>query len=248
MRLAYRKEHSRHDEENPYWISFSDIMAGLLVIFILASVALIIKLASMQEEAEKAIKEIQQVNQLRAEMLREVKDKLAAKGIMVEISENMSVLRIPDDQLYFDTLRHDIPETKKGLVSEIGSVLYTAIVKDNRFRYIDTIFIEGHTDSRPANQLSMGNWGLSTYRAIAIWKFWSEEQPYGQYLKELKNSYGIPMFSVSGYAATRRVEEVEDTKEKLRSNRRIDLRFAMKKPVIADYEGVISLIESENEN
>ena len=32
------------DDENPYWISFSDIMAGLLVIFILASLVLILEL------------------------------------------------------------------------------------------------------------------------------------------------------------------------------------------------------------
>ncbi len=32
------------DEENPYWMSFSDIMSALLVIFILASVILILRL------------------------------------------------------------------------------------------------------------------------------------------------------------------------------------------------------------
>ena len=31
------------DDENPYWISFSDIMSGLLVIFVLASLALILQ-------------------------------------------------------------------------------------------------------------------------------------------------------------------------------------------------------------
>ena len=32
------------DEENPYWMSFSDIMSALLVIFILAAVALMVQL------------------------------------------------------------------------------------------------------------------------------------------------------------------------------------------------------------
>ena len=36
------------DEENPYWMSFSDIMSALLVIFILASVILILQLMEIQ--------------------------------------------------------------------------------------------------------------------------------------------------------------------------------------------------------
>lgn len=40
------------DEDNPYWVSFSDLMSGLLVIFILASVALIIELTQRTNDVE----------------------------------------------------------------------------------------------------------------------------------------------------------------------------------------------------
>ena len=46
------------DEENPYWISFSDIMAGLLVIFVLAAVALILELEQKRDEWDKTIAQI----------------------------------------------------------------------------------------------------------------------------------------------------------------------------------------------
>jgi flagellar motor protein MotB len=231
------------DEDNPYWISFSDIMAGLVVIFILACVLLIIKLSNMEERVHDAIKEIQNANQVRALMLMEIRDHLADQGIIVEISENYSVLRIPDDRLYFDSLRYEIPENKKDLLSDIGYALYDAIIKNNRHQYIDTIFIEGHTDSRKAISFEMGNWGLSTYRAIAVWKFWSEELEIGKSFQSLKNSYGKPMFSVSGYAATRPLVKKDNTIEKQRKNRRIDLRFSMKKPIISEYESVLNILE-----
>ncbi|MDU3956382.1 MAG: chemotaxis protein MotB, partial [Pseudomonas aeruginosa] len=48
MRLGKSKEVSV-DEENPYWMSFSDIMSALLVIFILASVILILQLMEIQK-------------------------------------------------------------------------------------------------------------------------------------------------------------------------------------------------------
>ena len=231
------------DEDNPYWISFSDIMAGLLVIFLLACVLLIIKLSNMEEKVHDAIREIQKANKIRATMLVEIRNHLAEQGIIVEISENYSVLRIPDDRLYFDSLRYGIPEDKKGLLDDIGYALYDAIVKKKRHNYIDTIFIEGHTDSRKAVSFEMGNWGLSTYRAIAVWKYWSEELDVGKDLKKLKNSYGKPMFSVSGYAATRPLVKNDNTFEKQRKNRRIDLRFSMKKPIISEYESVLNILE-----
>ncbi len=248
MRI-YHQYNRLSDEGNPYWISFSDIMAGLLIIFILACVVLIMKLTKMNQdmeerrvEVEKVIEEIQSVNALREEMLEEIKENLKARGITVEITENAAVLRVPDDQLYFDTLSWEIPQQKRSLVVEIGRVLHDAIMKNDRFRHVDTVFVEGHTDSRRAGQLEMGNWGLSTYRAIAIWKYWSEETDYGESLREMKNSDGQHMFSVSGYAETRRVELVEDCEESFRRNRRIDLRFSMRKPVVADYKGVIDMI------
>lgn len=42
--MQFRKAQTTNvDEENPYWMSFSDIMSALLVIFIMASVILIRK-------------------------------------------------------------------------------------------------------------------------------------------------------------------------------------------------------------
>ncbi|WP_170868366.1 OmpA/MotB family protein [Desulfatibacillum alkenivorans] len=225
------------------------------MIFILACVVLIMKLTKMNEEmaqrrveVERVIQEIQGINALREEMLQEIKAELAAKGIAVEITENSSVLRVPDDQLYFRTMSYEIPKEKLTLVEEIGRVLHDALIKDDRFTHVDTVFIEGHTDSRRAGGLAMGNWGLSTYRAIAVWKYWSEETDYGPGLLEMKNMQGQNMFSVSGYAATRRVELEEVCEDSFRRNRRIDLRFSMRKPVVSDYQGVIDLLGGEKAN
>jgi len=243
IRVFERRQAHSADEDNPYWISFSDIMAGLLVIFILACVLLIIKLSTMEERIHDAIKEIQNANQIRATMLVEIREHLAKQGIIVEISENYSVLRIPDERLYFDSLCYEIPDNKKKLLADIGYALYDAIIKNQRHIYIDTIFIEGHTDSRKAVSLEMGNWGLSSYRAIAVWKYWSEQLEIGPAFKALKNSYGKPLFSVSGYAATRPLVKDDNTTLKQRKNRRIDLRFSMKKPVISEYESVLNIME-----
>ena len=108
---------------------------------------------------------------------------------------------------------------------------------------LDTVFIEGHTDSfriKFGKYKDRGNWGLSTDRAITVWKLWSENEDLKltPALNSLMNHSGESLFSVSGYAATRRVQLIEQTKNQRGQNRRIDIRFTVKKPSIEDLEKI----------
>lgn len=240
--MFYRASlHARRsvDEENPYWISFSDIMAGLLVIFILASIQLVIELNKKKDTIDKSMKELTQANQIRAELLEEIRAELIKRNIHVEVSDNKTVLRIPEEQLHFRTNSYFIPYNKRPLVAAIGETIYQSLLKNDRYQYLDTIFVEGHTDSRPATKVELGNWGLSANRAIQVWRFWTEENENTRQLADLKNFSGLPLFSVSGYAATRRLVLEEVTPEDLRKNRRIDLRVTVRQPNITDYKGLL---------
>lgn len=251
MRFGVRYASSKSvDEENPYWMSFSDVMSGLLVIFILASVILILQLMVKQDEIDESkiefeaeIKLLQQAEEVRRNILVEAAEMLKARGIQVEISENQTVLRIPNDLLGFNTGQDDIQARYEETAFEIGEVLHTLISKDNRVTYLDTIFVEGHTDSRPFSGAlcgDKGNWCLSSLRAISLWQFWESELPAGQRLSEFNNLAGQPLFSVSGYAATRPVVANEQTDDDYRQNRRIDIRFTIRRPTSEDYERVRS--------
>ena len=222
------------DEENPYWISFSDLMSALLVIFILAALALIIELTQKTESIDDSIKELQKAEQVRQDILSEVKEELAKQNIEVVIAVNDTVIRIPEETLSFKSGKDLIPDEKIKIVKSIGTTLHTAIMKNERFKYLDTVFIEGHTDSwliKSGRYWTKGNWGLSTDRAITVWNLWSEEL-------ELMNHSGENLFSVSGYAATRRVQLIEKTPEQRAKNRRIDIRFTVKRPSIEDLENI----------
>jgi len=232
------------DDENPYWISFSDIMSGLLVIFVLASLALILELTVTKFEVNEAIREIAKAEQVRRDILREIEEDLRKRNIHVEVSENHTVLRIPDNILSFANNEYRIPETggMKETALEIGYVLYTSITKEDRWKYLDTIFIEGHTDRRPSPR-HMGNWGLSTFRAISVWNYWNENLPQTMRLNALKNHNGAPLFSVSGYAETRPVRKKQETEEDFRKNRRIDIRFTVRRPVLEEFKTIKKLLE-----
>lgn len=240
-----RRREMSIDEDNPYWMSFSDIMAGLLVIFILACAALLLRLAYMEERVSQNIDELKQASKTRAEILKEITMELERQGIRVEISDNDTVLRIPEQAFHFETGRYEVSSEHQDAAYSIGQALYAAITKEQRWRYLDTVFVEGHTDSRTARNYRMGNWELSALRAIALWKYWTQETPYGTSLEELRNRDGKPLFSVSGYSATRRVAEQEDTEEAMRKNRRIDIRFTTRQPTIIELKRVSTPLRGE---
>lgn len=237
----HRQSESFTDEENPYWLSFSDIMSGLLIIFVLASLVLVLELSQRKAMVDEKILERTKAEKIRQEVLAEIKEELRRKGIMVEVSDNDTVLRIPDDQLAFETNEYRVPpqQNYQSTVLEIGRVLYNAITKEGRLELFDTIFIEGHTDKRPSPR-HLGNWGLSTFRAISVWNYWNENLGNEMRLDQLKNHQGSPLFSVSGYGETRPVNLVQDTEEDLRRNRRIDLRFTVIHPKLDD---IISILD-----
>ncbi|WP_216891508.1 OmpA/MotB family protein [Pseudomonas putida] len=250
MRLGKSKEVSV-DEENPYWMSFSDIMSALLVIFILASVILILQLMEIQRELkerqvqfEQELVELKKAEQVRRTILDEAVEALRERGIKVEVSENHTVLSIPNDLLGFDTGAYDIHAAYQARALEIGKVINEVISREDRVEFLDTIFIEGHTDNRPLQGfMGKGNWGLSTFRAISLWQFWGSALSADEQLARLKNKDGKPLFSVSGYGETRPVLVDQQTEDDFKRNRRIDIRFTIRRPDSAQYEQVRERLE-----
>ncbi|CAE6905823.1 OmpA family [Vibrio sp. B1FLJ16] len=230
------------DEENPYWMSFSDLMSALLVIFILAAVALIIELTQKTNDVEAGIEELRKAELARKNIIYDVRDELAKRNVIVEIADNDTVIRIPERTLTFASGKDTIPDTQEvqKAVKDIGFVLHTAIQKNNRFQYLDTVFVEGHTDSDGIHYRGKGNWGLSVDRAISVWNVWQTEIELTPKLGDLENAFGQRLFSVSGYAETRRVNLAETTQTEKSKNRRIDIRFTVKKPSISDLERIVN--------
>ncbi len=227
--VLHRNNNKKVDVENHYWISFSDLMSGLLLIFMLATAVLILELTEKKSKVNEAIQELADADSVRTVVLKEVELNLQKLGIKVIVDSNGTLLRIPESTLAFKSNSDEIPKNSIKILKIIGNELHASLLADNRIEYFNTIFVEGHTDSDRCF-LAKGNWGLSTYRAINVWKFWNK---YNNFAK-LKNYSGQSLFSVSGYGATRRVNEIEKTSEDKKANRRIDIRFTVKNPSLQD--------------
>jgi flagellar motor protein MotB len=168
-------------------------------------------------------------------MLKGIQDDLKERGIELVLAENGTVLRIPEQQLQFALGKYEIPLAHTMPASAIGQALFQALSKAENRTLLDTVFVEGHTDSVP-NSREMGNWGLSTYRAISLWNFWTDKPGELAELKSLRTLPADPkipaklLISVSGYADTRSTHGLLDgltLKNDRAEDRRIDIRFTL---------------------
>lgn len=262
MAILTRPRTSPPDEENPYWMSFSDLMSGLLIIFILAAVALIIELTEKTAQYDEVLNEVKKAEQARRSIVQEVKEKLTELGISIIINDSATVIRIPESSLKFEQGKAEIPEDDETVrvVRITGQVLFEALADDPRTQYLDTVFVEGHTDCTPYRGWKFDdNWDLSTKRSNALWRFWSEALDYvkagipdTRTLADLVSGTGSPLFSVSGYGETRPLPHTRpdgacagDRPDLLGQNRRIDLRFTIRAPSQAFLEDQLKVVRSE---
>jgi flagellar motor protein MotB len=269
--FSRRAESARSGEdENPFLLSFSDLMASLLAIFILVLIVTLVELEKRREELrlskEELIESLEEIQGVQdgivrsltgvsqrehslATMLGSIQRDLEKQGIRVVIAENGTVLRIPEEQLQFALGKYNIPAAYTGPANTIGRALLDALKQPEYRSLLDTVFVEGHTDSVP-NHREMGNWGLSTYRAISLWKFWTESPGEVTELKDLHTKPADlsqapkPLFSVSGYADSRSTHGPLDglkLKDDRLEDRRIDIRFTL---MSSEKEDLIGLQEN----
>lgn len=230
-------------------ISISDLMAGLLFVFIVIVLVFAFKLNKATEEKQSAVAEFQNTREIRKGMLEAIKNALLAGGLDTTtffIDPETGVLSLRERILFPSGSTELNPSGDVAL-----TILADALVKvlpcyagepdsphpdgcpDNaETGRIEAVFIEGHTDSIPVSPSSpfRNNWDLSTARAIKVFEEMTRRKPA---LDTLKNTASQPLFGISGYADRRpygRDRTSNSTESGRAMNRRIDVRFIMSYP------------------
>jgi flagellar motor protein MotB len=254
-RLTNRRTLEEDDEG--FYVSMSDMLTGLLFIFII----LLVYYAVNFKQKEERLKDERDAKEERAALLDDLERRLNARGIPVEIVKETGVLRLSDAQtarrsstkiMFQQTEAKLTPYGKfavAALADELAQVLpcYVETTGSNlscktgakRFK-IDVLLIEGHSDKRGFYEGGEEdrNLELSADRAISTYKALIEKQPG---LDELRTTAGfgasrqlVPILSVSGYGGKRpRPDHRGESEADFAANRRIDLRFLMASPDIS---------------
>jgi len=220
-------------EQDSFTISISDLMSGLLAIFILVLSYFILNFS-------QATAQLTQNDVTRAELLHFLQEEMEREGIKVTVDERHGILRISEGVL-FDVGLADVKPQGQVVIKKLSSALEVALESEQFKGHVETIFIEGHTDNVPiVTEIFPSNWELSTKRAINTWLTMSSASPK---LTTLLNDKGEIIFSVSGYADTRPIAE-NSTEQGRRDNRRIDIRFSMAPPTEEDMS-IVKFVRKE---
>lgn len=223
MAKSRKKQECAGPDSNAFNLSISDLMAGILSIFILAVCYFMLNLGEVKDQYTGNIEK-------RSQLLEEIQAEMLERGIQVKVDKEQGVLRIPEGAL-FDQGRADIKADGQQVIRNLGAALEGVLMKAEYKNTIETIFIEGHTDNVPIENAEFhSNWELSTQRAINTWNLMRADFAS---LDGIRNGNGQPIFSCSGYAETRPITDDsydENSEEGRQANRRIDLRFAMMPP------------------
>lgn len=238
-----RDENIEEEDSTSYLMSVSDMMAGLLFVFILALVAFIISFQSARDEAIEKVKEVTDAQQQRRNMLENIERTLREEyGINVVVDPEHGILRIPDRAVSFPPARAVLEEQELIKLQRIAGVLADVVTCYSAGEQVpascdrakkgelDAALVEGHTDNVPVGDYAryQDNLELSTARAAYTYRNMVD---FEAVLAALVNAKGQPIFSVSGYGAKRPVIKHERPTDDPR-NRRIDLRFLMAPPSV----------------
>ncbi len=203
--------HEAAEEEESFFISMTDMVVGVLFIFVILLMYFAFQLRDETEEIENLDKN---VNEARVEILNELKAELEKIGIEVIIEPENGILRLPENIL-FDRGQSTLSSNGNRSVAALAKALSFALkchtfvegaridkeCTEDEFM-IDTIFIEGHTDSDQYVGAGYDNWDLSVKRATSTYRKLLSAAPGLGLLRNAKID-GRPIFSVSGYAETR---------------------------------------------
>jgi chemotaxis protein MotB len=228
---------SEVDEEN-YFVSMTDMMVGLVFIFIIMLMYFALQFQDITDQMTGADRQ-------RAEILRELQQTLKEKGVEVTIDTQNGVLRLPD-AILFDSGRAELKADGRIAVGHLADALAEVLpcytdaregvaarpltCPDTAYR-IESVYIEGHTD---VDALSGGgamrdNLDLSAFRATNTFRALIDHRREIGGRCSKKGSECAAVLSVSGYGSERPVVVGNDEAAK-RSNRRIDLRLIMVAP------------------
>ncbi len=211
-------------EEAGYLASASDLMVGLLFVFII----MVVILSQRVEEAESGSKN----NDPLESAVRAIGKKIQQSGVPVVIDPASGVITLPADTLFpmgLAELNTDGVAVLGRAKLALNGILPCYIYSERKNRSncppnpneveIETIFIEGHTDSTPLQRGIYTNWHLGLDRAHAVYDVLTVGP-----MQNFKNERSLDVVGISSYADKRpnKDEPKDDAK-----NRRVELRFVL---------------------
>lgn len=216
-------------EKESFWVSYTDLMSALLVIFALVLMITIYNTQSAYEEKEAAINEknqmIEEVIGVKSEIIQELIKAFKDSDLALEVDPQTGAIRFSGG-VFFDSNSSQVSAKGRTYLEQFIPQ-YINILLSDRFRdEISQIIVEGHTDTAGGY---LYNLKLSQDRALSVVEqVFQPNFPDFQYKEELKSvitangrSFSIPILK-------------KDGKIDANKSRRVEFKFRLKDDQLLD--------------
>ena len=207
--MILKKKRSQ-EEEPGFWISFSDLMASILIIFILLFVY---KLVEYQASLSEKEQQIQELTSTRVKIIEMLQEEFEKENIDINIDPKTGTINL-NESILFDTSKSELKKEGKEFAKRFIPIYVKILLGNEEVRsQLSQIIIEGHTDDVGSY---MSNLKLSQDRTLSVAKFLLDDEFDYKYKKDLQEyitlngrSYSDPILDKNGKInrdASRRVE------------------------------------------
>lgn len=223
----FKKKRSKLEDETPnFWTSYADILAALLLTFILL---LMIVIFDYKDVLFKTKTEIDSVTGLREQIVGELQTKFSGTQLKLKIDPQTGAIRF-EDRIFFENNKYEIDQKGIDFLKEFVPA-YISILLDEKFRdHISEIIIEGHAckDNDDSDAAYLYNLKLSQNRAAAVmYQIFDPEFPKFQYRETLKSKITANGRSFSNPILVNGVPNKDES-------RRVEFKFRLKDEAMMD--------------
>ena len=220
--------------------ALSDLLSGMVFIFIITLIAYIINFSGSREISQTLGQLASDTELRKSYIIQQVSQNLTKQNISHTAKPKSGIISISSDQLGFGTGTHILDQSSQSVLKKIstniGSVIscysHLPVATLNRLDcaedlrgQLNRIYIEGHTDNVPFTMRNSirDNFDLSLLRAASIKNEMEKNKPFS----DLKSRSGLKELLIpTGYGASNPiVNHKSPTSEP--KNRRIEFRFEL---------------------
>ncbi len=170
------------------WASFSDIMTGLMVIFLFISISYMKQVNDKQETINEIFEEWKATQEkLYSDLDKEFKDDF--KDWKVLLDKDLSI-KFTNPDVLFSTGKSEINQHFKNILDNFLPRYFDVLLKEKYRDKIAEIRIEGHTDDAPifkAKNNYIGNLKLSQERSASVMNYFVNSKYYKILSKKQKD-------------------------------------------------------------
>lgn len=204
------KRGGKDEEEKPFWISYSDMMTALMVLFL---VVMAVALLSIPDELVNADEQRQQHRQRIMSFMKELKNTAQKKYPYVEVDVKNRIINY-GERAQFAVNSSSLSQQQEAVIRAFVPVILKQASNDLGQQLLKRVLVKGYT-SRTGTYLYNLHLSLKRSESV-ICALLSDSGP--DELTQTQKHKVLQLFVVAGYSFT-------DTKDSRRASRRVEMQL-----------------------